>query len=432
MNKKIFLIFLITTLFFTSPFIHSSLPIFSFSSVSDTSPSFSIMPPEKKSASPISTPQIQPAKKQSVPVFEVMPPELQEILEESFCSGYVCLPPGESPSSLNLNRLSNKTNRTLEETTLDNKWGTAPTTGTYNIPVLLINFPDLQAPAEYTQALYNDVFNSTNYLSGNGISVKQYFKKNSYDQLNITFDVYNWRTAPNNYSHYYTNNNAHQLVVDTINVFGTGSNAIDFTQYDSDNDGRIDGFIIVHAGLPGQEQNSNVLDQARLYYASNNYTIQGKLYGNAAILGSRHRYVGVCQGWINTFNYPDDCRLSIGSSVHEFAHVLGLPDLYELSYDNIKLSEGLGGHTLMVMNTDTVQDVKKPINFDSWSKFFLGWLSPTVINSASQADIYNITSYDTTNSSFILHNPDTMGEREFFLVTNRYISSTSLDRYSHR
>ncbi len=385
---------------------------------------FLLLPLIYSKAAPIDNiPIISPINKAKPPVFEVMPPIVDEV-----CFGYVCLPPGETPISLGLNSLSEKSTRTLETTTVSNKVNTAPTTGTYNIPVLLVKFPNLSAPSNYNVSMYNDVFNSSNYLSGNGISVKEYFKKSSYNQLNITYDVYDWRTMPNNYSFYYTNNNVHQLVVDAMNTFGTGSNAIDFTQYDSDNDGRIDGVILVHAGFPGQEQSGNILSQARLYRGTTIYSIQGKLYGNVAVIPSRHTAFA-CNSWKQTFNYPTDCRTSIDVAVHEYSHVLGLPDFYAITYSGQQAGTGLGGHTIMNMNSNAIQDVKKPVNFDSWSKFFFGWLTPTVINSASQANIYSLTSYDTTNSAFILHNPNTMGAKEFFIITNRYISTTSLDRY---
>jgi len=342
-----------------------------------------------------------------------------------FGAGSIFLPPGKTPECLGFNRMSQKRDYDYTTTTLDNKIGTSPVTGTYSIPVLLVKFSDMVAPSNLTQSIYNDIFNSSNYLSGNGISVSKFYKHNSYDQLNITFDVYDWRQAPQNYGFYVTN--THQLVVDTINLFGTGPNAIDFTQYDSDNDGRIDGFIIVHAGFPAQEQSGNIPAQARIYKNSS-FTIQGKFYGNAAIIPSRHPS-NFCNNWISMFNYPSDCRLNIEYPVHEFAHVLGLPDLYELSYTGIQLSHGLGGHTVMVASSDKSQDAKKPVNFDMWSKFFFGWITPTIIDSAEQANIYSLNAYDTNPEVFLLRNPETMNDREFFLVTNRYISNTSLDRY---
>ncbi len=359
--------------------------------------------------------------KPKIPIFKT-PPVL-----ENYCSGSICLPPGETPVSLNFNRLSKLSAREFETTTIENKIGTASVVGTYDIPVLMVEFPDLQEPSNYTQSIYDDVFNSSNYLSGEGISVKEFYKHNSYDQLAVSYDVYDWRMMPQNYAYYVAN--THQLVVDALNIFGTGSNPIDFTQYDYNNDGTLDGVIILHAGYQAQEQPGHIISQARIYKDSTTWTIQGLYYGDAAIIPAKHVNTGLCNNWIANFNYPTDCRTSPQIAIHEFGHVLGIPDLYAISYDGIQSGFGLGGHTVMVLNGDTIQDVKKPVNFDSWSKYFFGWLTPTVINDTSQADIYSLSAYDTSNDAYILRNPSTMGSREFYIIVNRYISDTSLDLY---
>src|SRR5690606_3856229 len=91
-------------------------------------------------------------------------------------------------------------------------------------------------------------FNSPLYLDGNGTSVSQYYKKQSYGELDITFDVYDWREMPETHE-FYINNTGNMLFHHhALALFGTGPNGIDLTQYDSDSDGRIDGFVIVHAG----------------------------------------------------------------------------------------------------------------------------------------------------------------------------------------
>ena len=399
-NIKLFLVFIIIAGLLFSPLLYSKAY-------------------SKSDITAIPTINITPKSKP--PIFSTPP-----VVENSFCSGSICLPPGETPASLNLNHLSINSSRDVYSTTVNNKDGTAPMTGTYNIPVLMVKFPDLQAPSNYTQSIYNDVFNSSNYLNGDGISVSEFYKHNSFDALDVTFDVYDWRMLPQTHTYYLTH--THQLVVDSINAFGTGPNAIDFTQYDSNNDGRLDGVIILQAGYQGQENNGSLISLTRMYYGSTTWSIQGLYYGDTAIIPARH-VTNICNGWISLFDYPTDCRTSIEIATHEFAHILGLPDLYALNYTGIQVGFGLGGHTVMVLNGDTTQDTKKPVNFDTWSKFFFGWITPTVINDASQADIYSLSSYDTTDDVYLLQNTSTMGSREFYLISNRYISDTSLDRY---
>jgi len=198
----------------------------------------------KQEVSVSPTPTITPSKKIKTPIFEVP-------TDPSSCYGSICFPPRTTPESLNLISYNQKEVLDYTTTSVENKMHTAQTTGTYNIPVLLVKFSDMQAPPELTQEIYQDVFNSSNYLEGEGISVKEFYKKNSYNNLNVTFDVYDWREVPLNYMEYVVN--THQLVVDSLNTFGSGSDAVDFTQYDYDNDGRLDGVIIVQAGFSAQE-----------------------------------------------------------------------------------------------------------------------------------------------------------------------------------
>jgi len=384
--------------------------------------------PSKSDITAVSTVNVVPKTKP--PIF-ITPP----VIESSFCSGSICLPPGDSPASLNFNYLSsNNGSRDFGSTTIENKMGTASHEGNYHIPVFLVNFPDLHQPNEMTSDVYNDIFNSSNYLDGEGISVKEFYNHNSYGSLDITYDIYDWREVPQNYDFYIAN--THQLVVDTMNLFGTGSNPIDFTQYDYNGDGRIDGVVIVHAGLGDQDVSGENIVTKTIIYKINPSTIQGMLYGDAAILPANQGPgpLTSCNSWLNSYDYPEDCRLSIETAVHEFAHVLGLPDLYAINYTGSQVGQGdlgygLGGHTVMVANSGISQDPKKPVNFDPWSKYFFNWIHPNVVEDVSMSGIYSLGPFDTTDDAYILHNPNTMGDREFYLIVNRYTGEDSLDYY---
>jgi M6 family metalloprotease-like protein len=343
-------------------------------------------------------------------------------------SGCLSLPPGETPESMGLVSYNTKEVTDYKTTSVENKLNTAPTTGEYNIPVFLVGFTDMPPPEGLTTDVYEEVFNSPNYLGGEGISVSAFYKHNSYNKLNITYDIYDWAIMPQSYATYVANN--HQLVVDVLNYYSSGQNQIDFSQYDSDGDNRLDGMVIVQAGYSSQQGgNGYIRSVAKIYRGMTIYNVQGLYYGNVAIIPAINPPI-TCDLWDYLFGYPDDCRTDISIAVHEFAHVLGLPDLYEIGYDGSQLSPGLGGHTVMALNTDAVtQDVKRPVNFDAWSKYFFGWLEPILIDCVTQANIYGLLSYDTHNQSFLLRNPVTMYEREFFLIVNRFLSDNTLDTY---
>jgi hypothetical protein len=105
---------------------------------------------------------------------------------------------------------------------------------------------------------------------------------------------------------------------------------------------------------------------------------------------------------------------TIGIMVHELGHDLGLPDLYDIDGS----SEGVGSWSLMA--TGSWNQVSRagdsPAHMDPWSKYFLGWINPTLVTttlnsesisrSATSPDIYQLL-------------PGTPLSGEYFLVENR-------------
>ena len=330
--------------------------------------------------------------------------------------GYV---PGTTPKELFSYAKNNRA--PTDSSSVVNIWNTAPLEGSYHIPVLLVDFADF--PHTLDKSIFEDQFNDSTYLDGNGTSVSKYYYKESYGKLNITYDVYEWRTlSAQTYNWYGTGNNAFQFLLDTMQLFGTGANAIDFTQYDSDNDGRLDGVIMLHAGYAGEEMGAgSIRSQTRIFAQSTNYSIQGKYYGNVAIVNEITEPM-TCSNYVNFNSYPTDCRGKVLTTVHEFAHVLGLPDLYQLSPQGAQVGMGLGDITMMAQHDRYPQH---PINLDAWSRYFFGWITPTIIEDGMDGN-YLINSIDTNSeAAYILKDNSKMNLREYFIVTNRYISSSS-------
>jgi len=309
--------------------------------------------------------------------------------------------------------------------TVYNIWNTLPLEGSYHIPVLLVDFADYAHTLD--KSIFEDQFNDNVYLDGNGTSVRKYYYTQSYGKLNITYDIYEWRTlSAHPYTWYGTGNNAFQFLLDTMELYGTGPNAIDFTQYDYDNDGRIDGVVMLHAGLAGEEAGSgNIRSQARIFAQSQNYSIQGIYYGNVAIVNELVVPME-CNNYINSFSYPTDCRSPVLTSTHELGHVLGIPDLYQLSPAGAQVGPGLGNLTMMAQQGWYPQ---RPVSLDAWSRYFLGWVTATEIESDMYGN-YSINRIDTNSeAAYILRDESKMNPREYFLVTNRYVSQSNQDKW---
>ncbi|MGH7682284.1 MAG: immune inhibitor A domain-containing protein, partial [Candidatus Eiseniibacteriota bacterium] len=111
--------------------------------------------------------------------------------------------------------------------------------------------------------------------------------------------------------------------------------------------------------------------------------------------------------------------ISRGVFCHEFGHILGLPDLYDLT-DGTASSEGVGEWELMgtgVYNHLPTRPLgSSPAHMSAWSKIRLGWVTPTWVLQDSAA--VTIPPVETSGQVFRLWtNGDDAGE--YFLVENR-------------
>jgi len=152
--------------------------------------------------------------------------------------------------SLNVSKINNQSVLAGEATE-------KPKVGILKPLVILVDFKDQSANYEVsTPEFYQKLL----FGEGDG-SLYDYYLENSMSKLKIKGEVYpQWVTAPNNYSYYenhyngmgYYPNNSQKLVEDIINII---SSNIDFSRYDADNDGVVDGIIIIYAGKKPDSNN---------------------------------------------------------------------------------------------------------------------------------------------------------------------------------
>ncbi len=317
----------------------------------------------------------------------------------------------------NLDLISLRNNRVASS--VPNTMGSAPRTGVINIPVLFVNFSDEAQDPAIPPSTFDDLFNSSNYLNGNGISVKKYIESQSYynaslgQGVTVNFVIYpTIRTLPQTRS-FYTQSGSIGLVV--VHAVQASDPYIDFSQYDADNDGKMDGLIVIR---PGTQSTALYLPTATTWGANYSYVFDGKTLGNSSVIPQKITSTA-CSSAQN-YGHPADCRLSTIIAIHEFMHVFGLPDLYEIC-NGAQVGMGLTNASMMTVS----RPPNKPINLDPWSKFFLGWVDAIDVNSLDYSN-FNIPSPDNNRTIFILRN-SSMNPREFFIVSNRTIVSTSPD-----
>jgi len=227
---------------------------------------------------------------------------------------------------------------------------------TIKVLVLLVDFDDVKAD---TILHGRQWFERMLFDPANPLSLRNYFLANSYGKLDITGEVHGWFRAKQKLSYYADGRrgmgaypkNAERLVEDAISAADPG---VDFSRFDTDGpDGVVDFLLVVHAGQ-GYEWTMNPND-----IHSHAGTIRDKLVDG----------VRVTEYAIE----PEDGR--VGTFAHELGHLLGLPDLYDVTLN----SYGLGMWSLMAYGSWGGGDGSRPVGLDAWSRARLGFLSPVAL-----------------------------------------------------
>jgi M6 family metalloprotease-like protein len=303
-----------------------------------------------------------------------------------------------------------------------------PPSGSANIPVILINFKDTKT------TFYPSDFDTLLFSTGNR-SMKDYYEEVSYGAFSIApgpSGVVGWYTTANNHDYYGTNDAKGKDKWPGDLVYGAVAAAdvvVDFSAYDSDGDCYVDVVGIVHQGT-GEEVGESSTD-----IWSHRWTLSG-----AWNSGYSHKGVyttddsdAACPGGYKVNDYiimpelyrtgPPATLSTIGVFTHEYGHALGLPDLYDTDGSSSGIGKwglmGGGSWNYITRRGDT------PALMSAWSKFFLGWVTPTQVTyrltdesidaAATAADVYQLLS----------GSPATGGE--YFLVENRQRTPGTFD-----
>jgi immune inhibitor A len=227
---------------------------------------------------------------------------------------------------------------------------------TIRILVLLVDFDDVGAD---TILHGRQWFERMLFDPANPSSMRNYYLANSYGKLDITGQIYGWFRVREKLSYYADKwrgmglypRNTQKLVEDAIDAADL---SVDFSKFDNDGpDGVVDFLLVVHAGQ-GYEWTMNPRD-----IHSHAGAITGKIVDGVMVR--------------EFATEPEDGR--VGTFAHELGHLLGLPDLYDVTLH----SYGLGMWSLMSYGSWGGGDGSRPVGLDAWSKARLGFLTPVPV-----------------------------------------------------
>lgn len=240
------------------------------------------------------------------------------------------------------------------------------TIGETHVLVLLLEYSDIKfqptSPLDIA-----DMLNKPGYDKyGAQGSVRDYYEYNSGAKFIPKFDVARVVTLPNT-SKYYTgpeDNSKYSNFREAVKyALEELDDEIDYTKYDCDGDGCVDMVYIYYAGYG---QGDTPLDGQVIWPHQSwltGFSLDGVSFGQYAcsneLNGQRHYY--------DKDMYVD----GPGTFIHEFGHVLGLPDVYDPEYKDDCVTAGMWD----VMDNGCYNNEGYcPPNLSAYEKWMLRWV----------------------------------------------------------
>lgn len=229
--------------------------------------------------------------------------------------------------------------------------------GTHRIPVILVEFQDVPFVISDPRAAFDALLNQEGYSANGGTgSVRDFYVENSHGQYEPVFDVFGPYTLSKNSADYV--NNAGGALVEACQAMNAD---IDFSRYDSDGDGYVDMTLMYYAGHNAAETG---LENEQIW------PHQGYAGGSTRLDGKRI-YKYFCTSELKGYSGSNMC--GIGTTTHEFAHSLGLPDFYDTDYSTNGSAGGLYSYSTMCSGPYN-NNGRTPPYFNAEELIMLGWM----------------------------------------------------------
>ena len=311
--------------------------------------------------------------------------------------------------------------------------------GTGQMLVILADFPDGdQARWNFTTDDFMDLLGFTTTTTeipgqkpkkeiGENGTLNAYFLENSYGQFGVNGQVVGWITLSKSYADYCAvaygmgtyPNNSQALCEDLIKAV---DDDVDFTLFDMNTDGVVDNVTIVFEGSATGNPNLFWPHAGGLGFQ---YGMDHNVYADGLRI-ERYNIINE-QQWNDLTQTIEICQ--IGTFCHEYAHVLGAPDLYDYNPPR-DYSDPVSTWCLMAkgcygISNDYIRNAT-PTHMTGFIKFrYMGWLTPTEITQNGEYQIFNLETFDPDIP--LLYKAGIQGkDNEYFLIENRNRYSTGI------
>jgi len=291
-----------------------------------------------------------------------------------------------------------------------------PRTGTAKSLVILVNFADTVFKVANTGSAFTNMLNLPGYNQNHHVgSVRDYYRYNSGGQFSPDFVVVGPVTVSNPMSYYGENDKDGNDLRPAKMVYEAcklADNFVNFSDFDYDADGYVDNVYLYYAGkgeADGGVENTIWPHSWSLVSSGDALTLDGKKIDAYACSAELNGNTGLMTG--------------MGTFTHEYSHILGLTDMYDVDYEKYNgeafdlnfwslMADGAYNH-----NSST------PPCMTLLERYLLGWGTPVELNSTQDV---TVTDLGSTNNGYLIK---TSNSGEYFLIENRQQSKNIWDAY---
>lgn len=267
---------------------------------------------------------------------------------------------------------------------------TYPTIGEGNRSlVVLVEFNDVSFVTEDPKAYYTRQLNEPGFSDYGGMgSALDYYRDCSNGLYLPQFDVYGPVKIDHSASYFYKkggSKNMDVLIKESLSALHE-SGEVDFSNYDLDEDGVIDTVFFYYAGYGQADSETNTIWPHQYdysYYGVGTIKYDNKRMGPYACANEldgynpetrRQPYKDGSAPWVG----------GIGTFVHEYGHVLGLPDLYDVNYSGSAVTPGQWD--VMDQGSYNFNGVRPPL-MSAYEQWVCKWLEYTTAENETHYDL---------------------------------------------
>ncbi|CAJ1951220.1 unnamed protein product [Cylindrotheca closterium] len=249
-------------------------------------------------------------------------------------------------------------------------------------------------------------------------SLKSIYKEVSYGKLTIESTVTEWFVTKETESWYADGDsgttNLHQALRDSLDYLDQ-NNIVNFTEFDSNQDGQIDAITFLHSGYAAEWM---ARDRYGGTYRNRIWSHKWNIWSDAS-----GRNIGPWESkdGISVYDYHISPALwgvrgtdigHVGVIAHETGHFIDLDDLYDTNGGG----NGIGNYCFMASSWGWDKSQEPPGSMTCWTKAQLGWLTPQKVQYGVNTLSDSITTPDCIKIGDGEHG---FPEGEYLLIENR-------------